>query len=150
MVKQVAPWGFNFLISKGTETGQNPPRGSLQRLPDDVVKQGQSGMGGVKGREKPVMGTESYRRRKGRPQDRISFSRNQKLVGLCGSPEGDVCRVLPEQSHQATYCLSRKLLPRARKWPRGSNSPIRQPGDPSSEPPTEGKDPGSILSQITS
>lgn len=72
-------------------------------------------------------GIQSYRQRKGRPQDRISFSRNQKLVGLCGSPEGDVCLVIPEQSHQVTYCLNRKLLPRARKWPWDLNSLTRQP-----------------------
>ena len=44
-------------------------------------------------------------------EDRISFDRNQKPEGICGSQEGGVHQVSTEQSNQVTYSLLRKRPP---------------------------------------
>lgn len=49
-------------------------------------------------------------------EDRISFDRNQKPEGICGSQEGGVHQVSTEQSDQVTYSLLRKWPPWALSW----------------------------------
>lgn len=49
-------------------------------------------------------------------ENRISFDRNQKPEGICGSQEGGVHQVSTEQSNQVTYSLLRKRPPRALSW----------------------------------
>lgn len=46
-------------------------------------------------------------------EDRVSFDRNQKPEGSCGSQDGGVHQVSTEQSSQVTCSLLRKRPPRA-------------------------------------
>lgn len=100
----------------------------FQRIPDDVIKQGHSGVEVIKGHERPVMGNAELQTEKGQASGQ-DFLQQEPEVGGPLWESGRSC--LPGDARtkqQVTDYLSRKLLSRARKWPWDSNSPTRQPG----------------------